>query len=89
MAKALSEHLHHARHNPEVVAKIGSQHILLETDAPYFPPSKTQSSTPYCLGMIAQELASFRGCEWRELLEISRSNAYRLYWNKSGPASPE
>jgi len=66
---------------PEVVAKIGLEHLVLETDAPYLPPvpfrgKRNESSY---IKYTALKLASIFQKEVKEVAEITTENAGKIF----------
>ena len=65
----------------EVVGKIETEHLVLETDAPYLAPvpfrgKRNESSyIPY----IATKIAEIRGIDTKKLQEITTNNAMNLF----------
>jgi TatD DNase family protein len=66
---------------PELIKKIGLQHIVLETDAPYLPPvpfrgKRNESSY---LVYVAEKLAEIMNMNVDEIANITTENASRLF----------
>lgn len=70
-----------AKKLPEVVAKIPEDKILLETDAPYLTPVPFRSKINHSamIYLTAQMVAEIRGTTTENILNISYSNAKRLF----------
>lgn len=65
----------------ESVRKMTQESILLETDAPYINahPTIHGSNTPLLLYSIAEKIALIRGTSRDSIIEISNTNAERLF----------
>jgi len=66
---------------PEVIAKIGLEHLVLETDAPYLSPvpfrgKRNESSY---LKYIVAKIAETKQCSAEEVATITTANAQRLF----------
>ncbi len=66
---------------PEVIAKIGLEHLVLETDAPYLSPvpfrgKRNESSY---LKYIVAKVAEAKQCSVEEVAAITTTNAQRLF----------
>jgi len=66
---------------PEVIAKIGLEHLVLETDAPYLTPvpfrgKRNESSY---LKYIVAKVAEAKQCSVEEVATITTANAQRLF----------
>ncbi len=71
-----------ARFRPEqqaAVHYIPQDHLLLETDAPYFPTSGYVHSAPSFMKVIAESVAQIRGEATEDLLQASVENGIWLY----------
>ena len=53
---------------------------MLESDAPYFAVGGNRVSTPGHLYFVAKEIARCRGLVVEYVLDLTLSNARRLYW---------
>ena len=65
----------------EVVGRIGAEHLVLETDAPYLAPvpyrgKRNESSY---IPLIAQKIAELTGLETKKIEEITTQNALNLF----------
>lgn len=66
---------------PNVIKKIGLEHLVLETDAPYLAPTPhkgAQNESAY-IPYIAQKIADDRGCTVQEVEEATTINAQQLF----------
>ncbi len=66
---------------PEVVKEISLDHFVLETDAPFLTPmpfrgKRNQSSY---LTYIAEKVAEIKGCELKEVADITTKNASEIF----------
>lgn len=63
------------------VKEIPLEYIVLETDAPFLPPQSFRGKTnkPAYIGLIAQELASVKGCSIACVKDITTRNAMTLF----------
>ncbi len=66
---------------PEVVREIGLDRLLLETDAPYLPPTphRGKRNEPAYLHFVAEHLATLFDCTPQEVDQITTHNAERLF----------
>ncbi|XP_053409131.1 putative deoxyribonuclease TATDN2 [Mercenaria mercenaria] len=71
----------------DMLRKLESSRLLLETDAPYFSPPRCKKSNPYMIGWVASRVAEARGQSWGDLLKLASNNAKRLYIEKLPPVS--
>lgn len=65
----------------ELVPKIGLDHIVLETDAPYLAPTPhrgTPNESSY-IPLIAQKIAEIMGVSVKEVMERTTENALRIF----------
>ncbi|MEK7624823.1 MAG: TatD family hydrolase [Patescibacteria group bacterium] len=65
----------------EVVRRMPSDRILLETDCPYLSPIpfRGQRGEPWMIGATAAKIAELRGISLDEVLKITTENALRLF----------
>lgn len=63
----------------EGLRAIPSNRLLLETDAPYFPPPKYHVNAPHLLGFTADLIAGIRGVSCEDILTVTTENALRIY----------
>ena len=71
----------------DVIEKVDIKRLILETDAPYFPPkfskfeptSRPSFSIPVDIINVAEEIAKIKGCTREEVLRISRQNVRNVY----------
>lgn len=65
----------------EAVAYIPMDRILLETDSPYLAPVPNRGKRNSSLNIpyIAEEIAKIKGVSYEEVVEITRSNAEKLF----------
>lgn len=63
------------------IKKIGLEHIILETDAPYLAPVpyRGKRNQPAYIPLIAQKLAEVKGVSLDEIAEITTQNAKELF----------
>lgn len=66
---------------PEIIAAIGLQHILLETDAPYLAPTpyRGKRNESSYIPIIAQKIAEVLTTDLIEVATITTKNATQLY----------
>lgn len=68
----------------ELVPKIGLDHIVLETDAPYLAPHPhrgTPNESSY-IPLIAQKIAEIMEVPVKEVMERTTKNALRIFFNQ-------
>ena len=72
----------------EVAKRVPLDHLLLETDAPYFLPAKLaksassytyQFSQPGQVIHVAAQIAALRGASLEEVLGVNRRNIEEIY----------
>ena len=65
----------------KVVAAVGPDHILLETDAPFLAPApyRGKRNEPAYIPVIAQKVAELCGLSVEEVAEITTGNAKKLF----------
>ena len=65
----------------EQVKRIPLQRIMLETDSPYLAPQKYrgQRNEPSYIHFIAEELASLKGMNFKDIAEITTQNAKMFF----------
>ncbi|MPM68470.1 putative metal-dependent hydrolase YcfH [bioreactor metagenome] len=66
----------------ELVREMPLELLLLETDAPFLPPSHLigESAKPDMISFVAEKISSLRGdVTAQEVLDIARENAKLLY----------
>jgi TatD DNase family protein len=65
----------------EVVAAVGPEHILLETDAPFLAPSphRGKRNEPSYIPIIAAKVAELCGISLLEVESVTTSNAQRMF----------
>lgn len=70
---------------PEVIEKIDLQHIVLETDSPYLPPTphRGKRNEPAYIPLIAQKLAEIKGISLREIARITNENAKEIFCSQT------
>lgn len=70
-----------ARHSIEVAAEIPPDRLLLETDAPYMAPVpfRGKRCDSAMIVYAAQKIATVRGTEPQELLDVTAANARAFY----------
>ena len=67
----------------ELIPKIGLDHIVLETDAPYLAPTPhrgTPNESSY-IPLIAQKIAEIMDVSVKEVMERTTENALRIFFN--------
>ena len=69
----------------EVVMLMPEDRILLETDSPYLAPVpfRGRPNTPEYLPLVAHKLAELKGVPVDRIAELTTSNAFRLFENRS------
>lgn len=65
----------------KVVAAVGAQHIILETDAPFLAPApfRGKRNEPSYIPIIAQKVAELCGVPVDEIAEVTTKNAMKLF----------
>ena len=66
---------------PPVIARIGTSHLVLETDAPYLPPVPyrgKRNETSY-IPLIAQKLAEILSVPTEQIAEITTKNSKDIF----------
>lgn len=68
-------------HLQKVVAAVGPEHIILETDAPFLAPApyRGKRNEPSYIPIIAAKVAELSGRSINEVAEITTRNAVRLF----------
>ena len=68
-------------HLQKVVAAVGPEHIILETDAPYLAPApyRGKRNEPSFIPVIAEKVAELCGLSVEVVAEITTGNAKRLF----------
>lgn len=68
-------------HLPEVLAEVGFERLLLETDAPYLPPVpyRGKRNEPAYLVQVRDKLAEIFGREAQDITNSSTANAQKLF----------
>ncbi len=66
----------------EVVSKLGIEHIILETDAPFLPPQpiRGKKNSPTQIPVIAQAVADLLGCSREEVGERTTKTAESTFY---------
>ena len=74
---------------PEILSQIDINHIVLETDAPYLPPTphRGKRNESAYIPLIAGKLAEVKGVSIEEVAAITTSNALRLFQLDEGGGS--
>ena len=74
----------------EVVARIGLEHIVLETDSPFLTPVpfRGKRNASYHIPLIAQRIAEIKGVSVEEVAETTTGNALNLFIPTCGAAVP-
>jgi TatD DNase family protein len=69
----------------KVVAAVGPEHIILETDAPFLAPApfRGKRNEPAYIPVIAEKVAELCGRSLEEIAEITTNNAMTLFNLKS------
>ena len=67
----------------EVLDRIGLQHLVLETDAPYLTPVPYRGKRNECayLTIIAEKLAQIKKTNLDEVAAITSANAEKIFGN--------
>ena len=73
----LVQHFNEAK--KQALRSLPESRLLVETDSPYFKIGGRRHSSPALVGMVAKMVADVRGCTWKEVLQVSSSNARSLY----------
>ena len=70
-----------AKHKEEVLAAIGEDRLLLETDCPYMTPVPFRGTPnePKHIPLVAEKMASLKGLSREKIEEITTANALRFY----------
>jgi len=70
-----------AKKPKEACLKIPMERILIETDAPYLPPTpyRGQMNHPHYVVKTAEEIAGIKGISLESVAEITYENAKRVY----------
>ena len=65
----------------EVVAYLPLTSILLETDCPYLAPvpERGKRNSPLNIPLIAREVAAIKGITYEEVMDVTSSNARKLF----------
>lgn len=65
----------------KVVEKIGLDHVILETDAPYLAPVpyRGKRNEPSYVKIIAEKLSAITNCSIEEVAELTTANAKKLF----------
>lgn len=65
----------------EVLKKVGTEHLILETDSPYLPPQprRGRRNEPSYVAMTAEFFAEFLGLGTEELAEIAWNNTHKAF----------
>ncbi|MEW8562000.1 MAG: TatD family hydrolase [Candidatus Thiodiazotropha sp.] len=64
----------------EGLRAIPANRLLLESDAPYFPPTRSyRANAPHLLGYTASAVAGIRGVSCEDILTATSENASRIY----------
>ncbi|MFQ3576348.1 MAG: TatD family hydrolase [Cytophagales bacterium] len=65
----------------ELIAKIGIENVVLETDAPYLTPEpfRGKPNQPHMVELVAKKMAETLVCSVYEVSEKTTSNAKRLF----------
>ncbi len=68
----------------EIVSKVPSDRILVETDAPFLAPQsyRGKRNEPAYVSIIAEKIASVRGVKLEKFARQSTENAIRLFGNR-------
>lgn len=66
---------------PEVIAKVGLEHLVLETDSPYLTPvpKRGQRNESANIPLIAAKIAEIKGVSLEEVAQRTSSNALTLF----------
>lgn len=69
----------------ELVPKIGLDHIVLETDAPYLAPTphRGQPNESAYIPLIAQKIAEILSVSVKEVMERTTANALQLFFSSA------
>ena len=73
-----------AKNIKEAVAYIPMDKIVLETDCPYLAPEPNRGKRNSSLNIpdIAKQIAEIKGLEYEEVVEITNTNARKIYFGK-------
>jgi TatD DNase family protein len=65
----------------KVIEKIGLDHVILETDAPYLAPVpyRGKRNEPSYIKIIAEKLSAITNCSIEEVAELTTANAKNLF----------
>ena len=65
----------------DVLPKIGLQHLVLETDAPYLTPVpyRGKRNEPSYIKIIAHKIADILQCNIEDVATTTASNAQKIY----------
>ena len=68
-------------HLQKVVAEVGPEHIILETDAPFLAPApfRGKRNEPSYIPLIAEKVADLCGISVDEVADITTANAVKLF----------
>ena len=66
-------------HQMKALRSVDNKHLLLETDAPYFPISGQRWSSPGQLYSVAEIVAGIRKVSAKSILQFAASNARDLF----------
>jgi TatD DNase family protein len=66
---------------PDVLEKVGIEHLVLETDAPYLPPvpHRGKRNEPSYIPLIAEKLALIFKLSLAEVAEITTNNSRKVF----------
>ena len=64
-----------------MIANIGLEHIVLETDSPYLPPVpyRGKRNESAYVNLIAEKIAQIKGVDIRKVAEITTTNAKEIF----------
>lgn len=63
----------------DVVKKVGIEHIVLETDAPYLSPIRGEKNEPCNVKLVAEFLSKYLNIDESELANTTSSNAISIF----------
>jgi len=68
-------------HLQKVVAAVGPEHIILETDAPFLAPApyRGKRNEPAYIPIIAEKVAELCGLSTEEVADVTTKNALKLF----------